>query len=88
MRAPFTIPGLPVNPLLRAVALAGIAIILIGLLTVGLVVGVTGLAAAALMLAFRRWQARRTARNPDPTIIEGEFTVVNPRPRVGLPHAE
>lgn len=88
MRAQFTIPGLPTHPLLRALALTGIAVVLIGLLTVGLVVGATVLAAAALVLAFRRWRARRGARNnPDPSIIEGEFTVV-PRPRTGLPRPE
>lgn len=88
MRAQFTIPGLPLNPLLRVLALVGIAIVLIGLLTVGLVVGATALAAAALVLVFRRWRARRGARNPDPSIIEGEFTVVGPRPHIRLPRPE
>lgn len=79
MRARFTFPTLPLNPLLRVLALAGIVVVLIGLLTVGLAVGTAVLAIAALMLAIRRWRGGRAPRPADPSIIEGEFTVVAPR---------
>ncbi|HEX5961183.1 MAG TPA: hypothetical protein VFY97_08050, partial [Rhodanobacteraceae bacterium] len=85
MRALFTFPTLPRHPLLRVLALAGIALVLVGLLTLGLVVGAAALAVAATALAVRRWRARRTTRTSDPAIIEGEFKVVPPRARVNLP---
>ena len=85
MRARFTFPTLPLNPVLRALALAGSVIVLIGLLTVGLVVGAAVLAVAALAVAIRRWRSGRTSHSPEPSTIEGEFTVVAPRPRAGLP---
>ena len=41
-----------------------------------------------LVLAVRRWFPRNAPRTTDPSVIEGEFTVVPPRPRAGLPHPE
>ena len=88
MRAQFTFPALPRHPALRALALAGSLIVLIGLLTVGLVVGAAVLAVAALAVAIRRWRSGRTSHPREPSTIEGEFTVVAPRPRAGLPRPE
>ena len=88
MRARLTFPTLPRTPVLRALALAGMVFGLIGLLTVGLVVGAAVLAVAALVVAIRRWRGGRASRPADPSIIEGEFTVVAPRPGVGLPRPE
>ncbi|TAM96006.1 MAG: hypothetical protein EPN40_09735 [Rhodanobacteraceae bacterium] len=88
MRARFTFPTLPLNPVIRVLALAGMVVMLIGLLTVGLVVGAAVLAVAALVVAIRRWRGGRASRPADPSIIEGEFTVVTPRQRAGLPRPE
>ena len=85
MRMRFIRPALPRHPLLRMLALAGMAIVLVALLATGLVLGAFALAAAALVLAVRQWLSRRTPRSTDPSIIEGEFTVVPPQPRAGLP---
>ncbi len=85
MRARFIHLTLPRRPLLRMLALAGMAIVLVALLATGLVLGAFALAAAALVLAVRKWLSRRTPRSTDPSIIVGEFTVVPPQPRVGLP---
>lgn len=88
MRASFVYPPLPRHPLLRVLALAGAAIVLTALVATGLVLGAFALAAAALVLVVRRWFSRRAPRHADPSIIEGEFTVVSPQPRVGLPRPE
>lgn len=80
MRVNYVLPTLPRHPLLRALILAGVAVAVIGLVTVGLAVGAVVLAAAAVVLVIRRWLARRTARKGDPSIIEGEYTVVETRP--------
>lgn len=88
MRASFTFPILPRNPLLRVLALAGIALLLVGLLTRGLMLGAAVLAVGAAVLAVRRWRTRRSARASGPSIIEGEFTVVSPRTPINLPRPE
>lgn len=75
-----TLP-LPRHPLLRALVLAG-------LLAVGFVVGAVLLAVAAIAMLVRRWTRDRERRAADPDIIDGEFTVVPPRPRVSLPHGD
>ena len=48
MRVNYVLPTLPRHPLLRALALAGAAVAVIGLVTLGLVVGAFVLAAAAV----------------------------------------
>jgi hypothetical protein len=88
MRARFVYPRLPRHPLLRALAVVGAAIVLAALVATGLVIGAFVLATAALVLAVRRWLSRRAPRAADPSIIEGEFTVVSPQPRMGLPRPE
>ena len=88
MRARFIHPSLPRHPLLRVLAVVGAAIVLTALVATGLVIGAFALAAAALVLIARRWLARRAPRTTDPSIIEGEFTVVPTHPRAGLPHPE
>ena len=88
MRVRFIRPNLPRQPLLRFLVVAGMAIVVAALLATGLVLGVIALATAALVLAARRWLARRAPRTADPSIIEGEFTVVRAHPRTGLPHPE
>lgn len=88
MRARVIFPPLPRHPLLRVLAVVGAAIVLAALVATGLVIGAFVLAAAALVLAVRRWLLRRTPRSADPSIIEGEFTVVPPRTRVNLPRPE
>lgn len=88
MRARFIFPVLPRHPLLRALVVVGAAIVLAALVATGLVLGAIALAAAALVLAVRRWFPRNAPRTTDPSVIEGEFTVVPPRPRAGLPHPE
>lgn len=86
MRARFIHPPLPRHPLLRVLAFMAMAIVLAALMATGLVLGALALAAAALVLAVRRWLSRRPPRAADPSVIEGEFTVVPPQPRTGLPH--
>lgn len=88
MRARFIHLTLPRHPLLRMLTIAGLAIVLAALLATGLVLGALMLVAATLALAVRRWLSRRAPRTIDPSVIEGEFTVVPPRPRAGLPHPE
>jgi membrane protein implicated in regulation of membrane protease activity len=88
MRARFVHLSLPRHPLLRALAVVGAALLLAALVATGLVIGAFGLAAAALVLAVRRWLSRRAPNAADPSIIEGEFTVVPPRSRASLPHPE
>ena len=88
MRAYFTIPTLPRNPLLRGLVLVAAVIALAGLITMGLVVGIVVFAVAALVLAIRGWLSRRGTHTADPSVIEGEFTVMPPRHREGLPRPE
>lgn len=88
MRARFIFPPVPRHPLLRALTVAGAAVVLIALVATGLVLGAFVLAAAALIMVVRRWLSRRAPANADPSIIEGEFTVVPPQSRAGLPHPE
>ena len=88
MRAHFIYPRLPSHPLLRALAIIGAAIVLTALVATGLILGAFALVAAALVLTVRRWRSRRAPRAADPSIIEGEFTVVSPQPRHGLPRPE
>jgi membrane protein implicated in regulation of membrane protease activity len=88
MRARFIHPPLPRHPLLRALVVVGAAIVLAALVATGLVIGAFALAAAALVLAVRRWLSPRSPNAADPSIIEGEFTVVPQRPRASLPHPE
>ena len=88
MRAHIVYPTLPRHPLLRALAVVGAAIVLAALVATGLVIGAFALVAAALVLTVRRWLSRRTPRPADPSVIEGEFTVVAPQTRAGLPHLE
>jgi hypothetical protein len=77
----------PRNPLLRALALLAGAVITAVLVTLGLLVGAMVIAGATVALLVRRWFGRKPARESDPSIIEGEFTVVSPR-RANLPHAD
>ena len=88
MRAHFIYPPLPRHPLLRALAIIGAAVVLTALVATGLILGAFALVAAALVLTVRRWRSRRAPRAADPAVIEGEFTVVSPRPRASLPHPE
>jgi membrane protein implicated in regulation of membrane protease activity len=88
MRVNYTLPTLPHHPLLRALVLAGVAVLVIGLVTLGLVVGAFVLAAATVVLVIRRWLARRAARQDDPSVIEGEYTVVSSHSRASLPRGE
>jgi hypothetical protein len=88
MRTQFTIPILPRHPLLRGLVLVAVVIALAGLITMGLVVGTLVFAVAAVVLGIRGWLSRHARRKGDPSVIEGEFTVVPPRPRQGLPYPE
>lgn len=88
MRAQFIFPPLPRHPLLRVLAVVGGLIVLAVLATAGLVLGAAVLAVAALTLAVRRWRSRHASTTPDPSIIEGEFSVVPPRARTELPRPE
>lgn len=88
MRVRFISPSLPRNPLLRLLALAALAVVAVGLLATGLLVGGIVLASAAIVLAVRRWLTRGKTQPVDPTVIEGEFTVVSPRDRAQLPRPQ
>lgn len=88
MRAHFIFPPLPRHPFLRVLAVVGAAIVLTALVATGLVLGAFALVAAALVLTVRRWMSRRAPRPADPSVIEGEFTIVSPRPRAELPRPE
>ncbi len=88
MRVRFVSPSLPHNPVLRLLMLLGIAVAAIGLVTMGLLVGGMVLASAAIVLAARRLLSRGKAPPTDPSIIEGEFTVVPPQARNELPRPE
>lgn len=88
MRAHIIFPALPRNPLLRMLLFAGTLIAILALLALGLVVGIGVVAVAAGVLAVRRWRLRRPSRPADPSIIEGDFTVVPSRPPERLPRPE
>lgn len=84
MRFMFTSFQPPRNPILRALALVGVALVLAGLVALGIVFGAALLAAATIALAVRRWRLRRAKRRGHAAVIEGEFRVVQPRPRAEL----
>ncbi len=79
IRSPSLNLRLPRHPWLRALLIALGALLLAGLLTVGLAVGVALLVSGALVALLRRWLGRpretATAR-----VIEGEFEVIDSRP--------
>lgn len=75
---------LPRHPLLRALVIAGGAVLLVGMLAMGVIVGTAALGVAVGWLLVRRWLGSRR-RPRDPSIIEGEFSVVPNRPRDALP---
>jgi hypothetical protein len=86
MRAQTVFFQLPRHPLLRTLVVACGAVLAAGLVAMGLVVGLAVLAIGATTLLARRWLARRRHDRGDPTIIEGEFSVVSRRSRNPLPH--
>lgn len=82
------LPRLPRHPLLRLLVLGVGAVVLAGLVATGLLVGAALVAAGALTLLVRRWLGPGRRKPSDPEVIEGEFTVVPPRPRAALPRTE
>jgi hypothetical protein len=76
---------LPRHPLLRVMVIAGGAVLLAGMLAMGVIAGIMALGVAAGWLLVRRWLGGRRHRRTDPSIIEGEFSVVPDRPRDALP---
>ncbi|HJP99126.1 MAG TPA: hypothetical protein VJ862_11235 [Rhodanobacteraceae bacterium] len=76
---------LPRHPLLRILVFAGGALALVALAAMGLLVGTLTLAVAAGYMLVRRWLGGRNRVRTDPSIIEGEFSVVQDRPRGALP---
>jgi Flp pilus assembly protein TadB len=84
MRARTLYLQVPRHPLLRMLVIAGAAVLLAGMLAMGVIVGVAVLGVAAGWLLVRRWLGGRRRRR-DPSIIEGEFSVVPDRPRDALP---
>lgn len=76
----------PRHPVLRVFALLAAAVVTAGLFVVGLFIGAAVLLAAGGSLLWRRWR-REPRPAQDPSIIEGEFTVVSP-PRVPLSRAD
>lgn len=86
MRAAKLYVSLPRHPLLRALMLIIGAVLLTGLITAGLLLGAAVVAITALAMLVRRWlHGRRQRHAADPSIIEGEFTVVPARTRLSLP---
>jgi hypothetical protein len=85
MRARTLHVRLPRHPLLRLLVLAGGAVLLVGMIAMGVVVGALALAVAAGWLLARRWLAGRKHGPRGPSVIEGEFSVVPDRPRSALP---
>ncbi|MGH8110608.1 MAG: hypothetical protein ACREPF_07845 [Rhodanobacteraceae bacterium] len=88
MRAQFIFPTLPRNPLLRTLVVAGMVVVVLGLLALGLVIGVGILAVATVALTVRHWRLRHRQRAAQDAIIDGDFTVVEPRPPARLPPSE
>lgn len=76
--------ALPRHPLLRALLLAAGAVILFGLLFFGLIAGLAVAAFGALVLLVRGLLPRKPARTTREDIIEGEFRVVDSRPRARI----
>ena len=78
--------SLPRHPLLRALLIACGGLILVGLLLFGLVAGLALVAFGALLLMVRRLLPRKSApaRAHGEGIIEGEFRVVESRPRTRI----
>ena len=72
---------LPTQPWLRTLVVIAGVLLIVALATVGLVFGLAALAIGAIAMLVRRWLHRADARQPDPAIIDGEFTVLPPRPR-------
>jgi hypothetical protein len=85
MRARTLYVRLTRHPLLRLLVLAGGAVLLVGMIAMGVVVGALALAVAAGWLLARRWLAGRRHGPRDRSVIEGEFSVVPDRPRDALP---
>ena len=84
MRARALFLQLPRHPLLRILVIAVGAGLLVGMLAMGVIVGIVALGIAAGWLLVRRWLGGRR-RHRDPSIIEGEFSVVPKCPRDALP---
>lgn len=84
MRARNLYVRLPRHPLLRLLVLAGGAVLLVGMIAMGVIVGALALVVTAGWLLARRWLAGRRYGRRDPSIIEGEFSVVPDRPRDAL----
>lgn len=76
---------LPRHPLWRALVVVAWVLLFALLAATGLVVGAIVLAVAGLVLLIRRWLGGSAQPVADPDVIEGEFTVVEPRPRASLP---
>lgn len=76
--------ALPRHPLLRALLLASGAVILVGLLFFGLIAGLVMAAFAALVLLVRGLLPRKRVQARREDIIEGEFRVVDSRPRARI----
>lgn len=87
MRINYGFPSLPRNPVLRVLLLACGVVVLAGLLTIGVLVSIATLTVAAVLLAIRRWRVGRTPQPVDPSVIDGEFTVVT-QPHARLPRPE
>lgn len=86
MRAANLYVPLPRHPLLRALVLIIGAVLLAGLIAAGLLLGAAVVAITALAMLVRRWlHGHRQHQAADPSIIEGEFTVVPARTRPSLP---
>lgn len=89
MRAANLFVSLPRHPLRRAlVVIAGVVLMAL-LVVTGLAVIAAVVVATAVAMVVRRWLHRGPSpSHADPGVIEGEFTVVAPRPPVSLPHPE
>jgi hypothetical protein len=71
--------------LLRSLLLVGAALLAIGLVAIGLILGVVIVTAFGLALLVRRGLNRIRRGHRDPNIIEGEYTVVS-QSRTALHH--
>lgn len=78
---------LPRQPLLRALLLIGGVVLLVGLATLGLLIGAAVVAIAAVTMLVRHALHAATHKAAEADVIEGEFTVI-PRPRAPLPRTE
>lgn len=85
MRPQMLFLPLPRHPLLRALVLVLGAILLAGLVAMGVIVGAAALFVATTWLLVRSWLGHRKHRRADSAVIEGEFTVV---PRQSLPRTD